>query len=188
MNGKNGRAISALGFIIMCFAIVPAVAEYIPPGGSGGGSITLGGSPATVYSITAPDDISSWALSPSDGENTHVGTLHMSANGEWKITANDADLLNTLGHMTEWDGSGYNVLNKLAAAMHVSVESGENVSAGYEVVLPAGGMIAYGASTGSAEKDVAVTFKQWALYSDKVLPNNHNYRIVITFTIAPSYL
>ena len=59
----------ALSLVLLISAVAPVVADYTPPGGSGSGSITLGESPATTYSITAPDDIIGWQLSPLNDPN-----------------------------------------------------------------------------------------------------------------------
>ncbi len=176
----------ALSLVLLISGITPAVADYTPPGGSGSGRITLGGSPATTYSITAPADFSGWQLSPLNDPNTHVGILKVSANGDWQVAASDTDTSHTNGHMTEWDSSSYDTSNKLASSMRLSVQSGGNVSTGYEVTLPTGGKIADGGSTESAEKNVEVTFKQPVSWNDKALTNGHSYRMVITFTISPS--
>ena len=175
----------ALSLVLLISDVAPVVADYTPPGGPGSGSITLGESPATTYSITAPDDIIGWQLSPFNDPNIHVGILKVNANGNWQVAASDTDTSHTDGHMTEWDSSSYYTSNKLASPMKVSVQSGGNVSTGYEVTLPNGGKIADGGSTEGADKNVDVTFKQPVSWNDKALTNGHSYRMVITFTISP---
>jgi len=161
---------------------MPAAADYTPPGGSGGGNLSLGEGPATTVSITAPNDIAGWVLRP--GANARTGVLKVSADGDWQVSAADSDAI-TNGHMTEWyDGSYINDPEQLASPMNVSVQSGGNVTAGYDVRLPGVGMIARGGDT-SGQKDVEVTFKQPVSWSDQVLTAGHRYKIVVTFTISP---
>ena len=182
MKYQNIRLICAFGLVLTLFMAGPAAA-YTPPGGEGGGQIVLGESPATEVSITAPDDITGWVLTP--GDNNRVGILKVSANGDWQVTATDEDTTNTNGYMTEWYDSSYvGTPEQLASHMNVSVESGGNISTGYEVELPTGGKIADGGSTSSEYKDVEVTFKQPVSWNDEVLGDGHTYRMVVTFTIS----
>ncbi|HPE63703.1 MAG TPA: hypothetical protein PLQ49_06320 [Methanothrix sp.] len=179
----------ALFLLLAILAAAPAIADYIPPGGEGSGRLVLGGTPATLYTIIAPDYISDWSLSPvGDGMNEVVGTLQVGANGNWQVTAKDLDTTTTNGFMTEHDGTGYVTTDpeQLDSPMSISVESGGNVDTGYEVTLPTGGMIAKGGTTGGENemKDVEVTFKQPVSWNDKPLEDGHSYRIVVTFTIS----
>ena len=186
MNYKDRHLIYAFGF---AFAFVflmsmPVSADYVPPGGSGGDRIALGGSAATTMSITAPEAIADWALDPSNGVNTCTGVLTVNADGDWKVTASDQDTT-TNGYMTEWDGANYITTSpkKLASPMKVSCESGGNIGTGYEVQLPDDGVIADGGAT-SGDKNVDITFKQPVSWTDKILADDHKYRIVVSFTIS----
>jgi len=179
---KCRNIVCALVFALAFLVVMPAVADHIPPGGSGGGDLELGEGPATILSIIAPNDITDWLLSP--GTNSRASVFKVSANGDWYVKANDSDSV-TNGHMTEWyDGSYINEPKQLANPMNVSVESGGNITAGYEVKLPAGGMIARGGDT-SGLKNVEVTFKQPVSWTDKILTDGHRYQMVLTFTISP---
>jgi len=186
MNNQNmheSRAFS-LVFALIIVIVQPALADYIPSGGSGGGSIALGDPTAGTVSIIAPSDINDWILSPASGTNTKAGTLKVSADCNWQITATDQDSTNTKGYMTEWDGSNY-VTNptKLASPMKVSVSTGGIVTTGSEVTLPAGGTIATGSNT-NGEQSIDVNFNQPVLWTDKVLTGGHKYRIIVTFAIT----
>lgn len=181
----------AFYLIFAILAAAPVLADYTPPGGEGNDTLELGSSPATSVSIVAPDDITGWVLSPAgDGLNERVGILKVGADGDWQVTATDEDTTNTNGYMAEHDGSNYVTTNQktLASPMRISVQSGGNVSTGYEVTLPNNNddMIANGGSTGGAStmKDVDVTFKQPVSWGDSILTDGHKYQIVVTFTIS----
>jgi hypothetical protein len=182
MKMMKSQNIICFVFALILLMAMPAAAVYTPPGGSGGGILELGDDPATTLSITAPDEVTGWVLRP--GVNSRVGLLKVSANGNWQVTANDNDTT-TNGQMTEWyDGSYINNPKQLASTMSVSVESGGNISSGYEVELPVGGMIANGGNT-TGEKNVEVTFKQPVSLNDEVLIDGHRYKIVVYLTISP---
>jgi hypothetical protein len=174
----------SLCLVFFIFIATSAAQDYIPPGASGGGSITLGDPTAGTVSIIAPSDINDWILSPAEGTNTKTGTLMVSADCNWRITATDQDSTYTKGYMTEWDGSNY-VTNptKLASPMQVSVSTGGIVTTGSEVTLPAGGTIATGSSTND-EQSINANFNQPVLWTDKVLTGGHKYRMIVTFTIS----
>jgi hypothetical protein len=168
----------ALNFLV----VMPAAADDTPPGGLGEGDLVVGEA-ATTVSIIAPNNITDWLLSPGS-VNARASVFTVSADGDWYVKANDSDSV-TNGRMTESDDGSYiNDPKKLANPMNVSVESGGNVTEGYDVKLPNGGMIARGGETSGA-KNVDVTFKQPVLWSDGVLTDGHRYKIVVTFTISP---
>ena len=173
--------VCTLVFVHVFLMVIPAAADYAPPGGSSGGNLELSGDTTTV-SITVSNNITEWGLHP--GDNTCVGVLKVSADGNWQVAAVD-NSLTTDGHMTEWyDGSYLTDPKKLASAMSVSVQPTGSITTGDEVELPGGGMIAMGGDT-SGEISVDVTFKQSVSWNDYALTNGHSYRMVITFTISP---
>jgi len=132
-------------------------------------SFTTTPPPATIE-ITAPTDITGWALSPQgDQPKTTTGTLNVTSNSNWTVTVKDADAA-TGGKMTDWNGSAYGT-TKLSNFMTVAAQT-------YEVTLPTEGTIA----SGSGNANVTVTFKQTVSWSDQVLPGGHSYRIIVTFT------
>lgn len=182
---KNTLINCAFYLIFAILVAAPALADYTPPGRGGGDILTLGESAANNVFIEAPAGITNWVMIP--GTNSRVGILKVGANGNWQVTANDTGSTN--GHMTEHDGNSYvgNPNKQLTSPMNISVESGGNVSNGYEVQLPGGGMIAKGGSTNgtSTTKNVEVTFKQPVSWGDSVLTDGHKYQIVVTFTISP---
>lgn len=184
---KRLISILALALAFFLFLNNPSDASGTPPGGFGTGILTMGNSPATSVSISAPATITSWKLSPSGtGVNIIAGTMKVTANVDWQVSATDLDAI-TQGHMTEWDDSKYIASNpeKLDSHMKVSAQSGGYVDTGYEVELPTGGMIAKGNNTETKIVDVPVTFKQPVSWSDEVLTSVHHYNIVVTFTISP---
>ncbi|MCK9564759.1 MAG: hypothetical protein M0Q43_01765 [Methanothrix sp.] len=170
-------------FALIFVVVLPVAADYTPPGGSGGGNLELGEGPANTVSIIAPNVITDWVLRPGN-VNTRAGVIKVSADGDWQVTATDSSST-TNGNMTEWyDGSYLSNPEQLENPMNVSVESGANITAGYEVRLPGGGMIAKGGDT-AGQKNVDVTFKQPVSSNDMVLTNGHRYKMVVTLTISP---
>ena len=146
----------ASALIILLF--IPAIAEETTIGDFGVGILTLIGPRASSVSLIAPSDISNWALSPiGTGVNTIDGTLQVSADGDWQVSATDSSST-TNGRMTEWDGSQYIATNpkRLASPMSIFVVSGGNVDTGYKKTLPSGGVIAIGPTTNNILKDVKV--------------------------------
>lgn len=185
MNRNQSHANFAFGFGLILFVIAPAIAdELIPPGGSGSGRIVLGEGSGTTYFTTA--DLSGWNLNPMVDVNTHTSVIHVKSDSNWQLSVKDLDLVNTKGHLTEWDGSSYITSNRLTSPISVSVQAGGNVSIGYEVALPDGGIIASGTGTGNTGKDVVVTFRQPVSWSDKPLPSGHSFHMTIVFGISSS--
>jgi len=185
---RENSSVYILSVALVFFAIAPVIAgNYLSPGGSGGGSITLGAPIADTYSISAPSGITGWDMSPvGDGVNTQQGTMHVTADHDWKVSVSDADTTNTKGHMTEWDGSNYITSNYITSPMKISVQSIINDLNGHEVELPTERNLVTGGSTVAGGRDIAVTFKQPVSWHDKVLSNGHSYRIIIKFTISPN--
>lgn len=184
MNHNHNPINYSFWFILILLALAPVVADdFVPPGGSGGSSIVVGENSGGIDFIIA--DVSGWNLDPIEGVNSRTSVLNVKSDGNWQLSVKDPDTLNTNGHMTEWDGSGYVVSNRLASPLSVSVQSEEMLN-GYDVTLPAGGIIASGTGTGSSGKDLVVIFKQPVAWTDKTIPGSHNYRMEIEFTISPS--
>ncbi|MDD4651565.1 MAG: hypothetical protein PHQ34_04975 [Methanothrix sp.] len=179
---KRRIIVFILLFALAFLAVRPVAAEDTPPGGLGEGDLKLGGGANTV-SITAPNDITDWVL--RSGDNSRASVFQVSADGDWKLSATDSDTVTTKGHMTEWYGGNYITSPKqLENPMNVSAQTGGNVTAVYEVKLPAGGIIALGGTTNLDEKNVEVAFKQPVSSIDEVLTDGHRYKIVVTFTIS----
>lgn len=185
-HDENSVYSLVLPLALFFLLIISASADGTSPGDSGAGIMTLGGPCATNVSITAPDDIDNWEMSPfGTGVNIQVGRLQVKADGDWQVTAEDKDAT-TSGHMTEWyDGSYISTPEQLDSVMSISVASGGSVDTGYEKALPAGGLIAKGPTTNNVFNDVPITFKQPVSWGDKVLTGGHTYKIVVTFTISP---
>lgn len=185
---QDKTTIYVLSLVLVFSAITPVLAEdllLLSPGGDGSGNIVMGSGPANTYIIVAPSDITGWELSPlDDGVSTKQGSMHVTADGDWRVSVSDTDSTNTKGHMTDYDGSSYVTTNYLASPMKVSVQSIINDITGYEVELPAGGNIVTGGSTITEGRDISVIFKQPVSWSDKVLSSGHSYKIVVTFTIS----
>jgi hypothetical protein len=116
--------------------------------------------------ITAPSDITSWALNIGSNTNSGLLTVTVSPFGaSWSVMANDSNTT-TAGHMTSWNGTAYNPSIRLFYPM--------NVSGNYSnVTLPAGGTI----SQGSYNYSDNVTFSQTVTWND--VPGT--YQIVVTF-------
>ncbi len=132
------------------------------------GGFTVNAAPS--IEISAPTDITDWALSPQgDQPNEQEGTLGVTCSGGWEVTAKDAEAA-TGGKMTDWDGADYSDI-QLSNYLTVATD-------GYEVELPDEDTIA----TGSGNDSVYVYFRQDVSWSDQVLPEGHSYRIIITFT------
>ena len=86
--------------------MTPAFAGDAAVGSGGFDQMELGSQPATEFSISASSDITDWVLFYSSEANTRPLELQVSANGNWKVSAEDLSII-TKGHMTEWDGSNY---------------------------------------------------------------------------------
>lgn len=188
MMSQDKYAIYILSLALVISAMAPVFAEdllLLSPGGDGSGNIVMGSGPASTYSIIVPSGITDWELSPlGDGVSTKKGSMHVTADGDWRVSVSDTDSTNTKGHMTDYDGSSYVTTNYLASPMNVSVQSIINDITGYEVELPTGGNIVTGSSTITEGRDISVIFKQPVSWSDKVLSSGHSYNIVVTFTIS----
>lgn len=178
---KSRIIVYILLFALAFLAVKPVAADDTPPGGLGGGDLELGGSPADSVSLTV-HDVTDWVL--RSGSNSRASVFQAGANGDWQLSATDGSST-TNGHMTEWYGGSY-ISNpeQLENPMNVSAQAGGNITAGYEVQLPAGGRVALGESTGLVEKNIDVTFKQPVSPSDEVLTDGYRYKIVVTFTIS----
>ena len=184
MNHNHNPVNYSFWFILILLALAPVVAgDFVPPGGSGGSSIVVGENSGGIDFTIA--DVSGWNLDPIEGVNSRTSVLKVKSDGNWQLSVKDPDTLNTNGHITEWDGSSYVAANRLASPMSVSVQSGEMLN-GYDVTLPAGGIIARGTGTGSTGKDVVVTFKQPVAWTDDPPSSGHSYRMEIEFSISPS--
>ena len=138
------------------------------------------GEPAIA--ITAPADITGWALSPQGAQpKTQSGILTVTttnANGHnWAVTAMDSE--NTTGHMTKYSGGTYIPGIKLSAAMQVQGNNGT-------ATLPTAGNVVTGTGT-VTNAQYTITFKQSVSWTDAVVAAPDSYRIVVTFTgsIAP---
>ena len=119
--------------------------------------------------ITAPSNISTWAL--NIGSNTNSGSLAINVtpnSASWSATAKDNNST-TSGYMTGWNGTAYNPLIKLINAMHVQGPDAE-------VTLPNAASTAIAHGTGDYP-GITITFKQEVTWSD----DPGTYQIVVTF-------
>ncbi len=129
--------------------------------------------------ITVPNDISAWGLSPlGDGVNTISGTLMVETveipiDKGWYVEANDLDITTT-GHMTKFIAPNYLGSVKLGTAMQIQGPGGT-------FDLPTGGNVVTGSGT-IIPTQYQITFKQKILWMDFIVTNPASYRIVITFT------
>lgn len=178
---KSRIIVHVLLFALVFLAARPVAADDTPPGGLGGGELKIGGGSANNVSLTV-QNITDWVLRP--GANSRSSIFQVSADGDWQLSAADGSST-TSGNMTEWYGGSYlSNPKQLKNPMNVSVQAGGNITAGYEVKLPASVRVALGESTGMAEKNIDVTFKQQVLSDDEVLTDGHRYKIVVTFTMS----
>ena len=125
-------------------------------------SINVKPVPHTI-DITAPSNISNWAL--NIGSNTNSGPLTVTVSpfgANWSVMAYDANST-TAGYMTGWNGTAS---IKLTYPMNVSGNYGN-------VTLPVGGNI----SKGSGNYSGNVTFSQVVTWND----DPGTYQIVVMF-------
>ena len=184
MLKRRNSIVQCIFYLIFIILVIDPVfaGEDVAVGDGGNGLMEIGSQQATEFSISASSGISDWVLLYSSEANTCPFELHVSANGNWKVTAEDLRTT-TDGHMTEWDGSDYGS-ERLINPMMVSATSSGYIEKVDEVELPVGGIIAIGTDTSNEIIDLPVTFKQPVSWADNVLENGHSYNIVVTFTIS----
>ena len=129
-------------------------------------------------SITAPSDISAWALAPDGSQpKTQSGTLSVtttSADGKsWCVAVSDNNSV-TNGRMTKHDGASYVSGTKLGTPMQVVGPAGT-------VTLPLGGPVITGSGNVTSANYI-ITFSQRVLWSDAVITGPSSYRLSVTFS------
>jgi hypothetical protein len=151
----------------------------VAPGGSPGGVIYLqGGSPVSNISLNVLSDPGDWNL--EIGSNERTITLQVEASGSWQVEAADASSLG--GRMTKYSSSeGFDPSVQLADSLKLY---STYQPASTPVDLATGGIIAAGPATGTSLLNVPAIIKQQVGWSDKPLDENHNYRILVTFTAS----
>ncbi len=173
MNIKRGIFSSGRRLLIL-LALLHFVA---PSGAQAPGQLTGSATDWDEIYITAPADISNWALAP-ETTNNQSGTLNVRSTGNWKVEIKDANS-DTSGQMTKYNiGAGtYDTGVKLASPMTISAAGGSEVT-----LSTTNQQILTGGPTPEGGQDVTINFNQPVSWDDQVLGSGYNYKLVVTFT------
>lgn len=125
--------------------------------------------------VTGPS--SNWILDPTASLSTASASMIVEATLPWQIFVSSDPT--TKGYLTEYDPSNDNFISgglRLESPLSVMAEPG------YEVDLSQGGMLAEGLGS----KTLPLTFSQDVTFSDPVLSEGHEYRVIIEFISVPA--
>ena len=169
--------------LILCSVLISML--IIVPGVLAETTAIVNGNPALALSLTVTGTQSFGDMISGVNDNTTVSNsvkATVVSNAPWAVTANDAQIGGTPGHMAEWDGSIYTVGGKvLNGPLFVgsSVPTLAALSASQSAPLWTGNAV--------TTQDNFPYFQQTIVDgTDTRVGLSHNYRIVTTFTATPT--
>lgn len=175
---KVKKLVGVLGTLALLSLLVMPMAVFAADTDSD--TTEVKGNPTATIDITAPAGMATFTL--IIGSNDDTGTLNVLSNIDWTCKVKDADVTNTNGFVTSWNGTAYDTSLKLDNAMHVIC-----TAEGTDVTLPTEATIAAGDETGQSDdtgENFTIKFSQVVEYGDERLSGSDVYRIVVTFSAA----
>jgi hypothetical protein len=157
--------------------------SYYPPGAN---PVPVNGSVAATFTFTPPSAINFNTL--AIGPNVVTGTLNVTSNQNWQITAQGlapTTAGGTDGKMTKWSplpapAGTYSAAVKLGTPLNVY---GTSLNGTVQTIMTGGP--ASQASNGTGQT-ISVPFSQTLLYTDGYLATGYNYHIIVNFICTPS--
>lgn len=169
--------------LILCSVLISML--IIVPGVLAETTAIVNGNPALALSLTVTGSQSFGDMTSGVNDNTTASNsvkATVVSNAPWAITANDAQIGGTPGHMAEWDGASYVAGGKvLDGALYVgsSVPTLTALSADQSTPLWTGNAV--------TTQDNFPYFRQTIVDGvDTRVGLSHTYRIVTTFTATPT--
>jgi hypothetical protein len=148
---------------------------------------------AATIDISVSGDIPYMVMTPGiTSQNTSVHLTVTSDTATWTVVVKDASddgkPPSWAGRMVEWDGSGYVTPSPKVLGANMMV-TGATItgSSGSSATLSSDNQIIESGTAAVTSLEIPLTFAQEVAYTDPHLTApNHVYRIVVTFTGAPS--
>jgi hypothetical protein len=152
--------------------------------------LLVSATPVKAFSITATENIQDWVFTP--GLNQNPAPLVLTVTTEsypWTVHVRDPltgeKKSGSAGKLLEYNtGTGWvNSGSEIAENMTVIGETSTGVAGSTVPLGPTNRLIETGSAAVSG-KQMAITLQQPISYTDPILTNGNNYRVILTFTLT----